>query len=183
MRPRLNTIMYIVLGTQKKEELKVRKKILRKDIRQCEAEIEAHEWSVKYCEAYLDGAHPTEAKRIASAGEDTTGTPAGEQMEESKKAGQNVVTQQDQAEAHGAPEVESAEMEMEIQDEPQLSDQESDISTPRSDQSSIKSDEARMVDITGVTSATEDMTLDMPQVEETSAQLSEASGTHAETQD
>ena len=138
---------------------------------------------MRYCEAYLDGAHPTEAKKITSAEEDATGTSTGEQVEESEKAGQDVVTQQDQAEAHRAPEVEGAEVEMETQEEPPPSDQESDISSPCSDQSSIKSDEVRMVDITDVTSTTEDMTLNMPQVTETSAQPSEASGTQAKPQD
>ena len=108
----------------------------------------------------MDGVHLAEAKRIASAEEGEAGTPGGEQMEESQEAGQDTTTQQDQTGSHGTLEAEGTKMETENQDEPQPSDQESDLSSPCSDQSSIKSDEARMVDISEVTSATGYMTLD-----------------------
>ena len=66
-----------------KEDLKKRQKILRKDIKYCEVEISAQEFNVCYCEAYLDGAHPAEAKRLASAeGNATTTSPRGNRLKE-----------------------------------------------------------------------------------------------------
>ena len=117
-----------------------------------------------------------------SAEEGEAGTPDREQMEDSKETGLDVTTQQDQAGPHSAQEVEGTEMETETQDEPQPSDQELCLSSPHFDQSSIKSEEARMVDISEVTSATEVLTLTTPRTEEASLHISKPSGTHAEFQ-
>ena len=65
-----------------KEDLKERKKILKKDIKYCEAKVATQEFSVRYCEAYLDGAHPAEARRLASAEGNDGNTPEREQVEE-----------------------------------------------------------------------------------------------------
>ena len=66
----------------KKNDLKERKKVLKKDIRQCEVEIEAQEFSIRYCEAYLDGAHRAEAKRIALLEGGGSGTSEKTQVEQ-----------------------------------------------------------------------------------------------------
>ena len=73
-------------------------------------------------------------------------------------------------------------METEAQDEPQPSDHESEISTPHSDQSSIKSDEERMVGMDKVMAATGDMTLETPQDQGVPPRPDEDSGTRDEPQ-
>ena len=65
-------------------------------------------------------------------------------------------------------------MEIETQDEPQPSDHESEISTPRSEQSLIKSQEERMVSVDEVTSATGGMTLETPKDQEAPPHRSKA---------
>ena len=96
----------------------------------------------------------------AEGGDDNV--PEGEQVEGDRGSGQDTTTPQGQEGPHGAPKVEGAKMETEAQDEPQPSDHESEISTPCSEQSSIKSDEERMVGLEEVTAATGDMTLETP---------------------
>ena len=73
-------------------------------------------------------------------------------------------------------------METEAQDEPQPSDHESEISTPCSEQSSIKTDEERMVNLDEVMATTGDMTLETPQGQEVPSQPDDDSGTQDEPQ-
>ena len=73
-------------------------------------------------------------------------------------------------------------METEAQDEPQPSDHESEISTPRSEQSSIKSDEERMVGLDEVTATTGDMTLETPQDQEAPSHPDDNPGTQDKPQ-
>ena len=93
-----------------------------------------------------------------------------------------MATPQGQEGPHRGLEVEAAKMETEAQDEPQPSDHESEILTPRSEQSSIKSDEERMVGLDEVTAATEDMTLETPQGQEAPSHQDDDPGTQGEPQ-
>ena len=166
----------------KKDDLRARKKILKKDIKYCEAEIKAKEFSVHYCEAYLDGAYPAEAKRLASAEGGDDNVPEGEQAEGDQEPGRDTTTPQGQEGSHETPEVEGTKMETETQNEPQPSDHESEILTPRSEQSSIKSDEERMVGMEEVMATTGDMTLETPRDQEASSHPDEDPGTQDEPQ-
>ena len=100
--------------------------------------------------------------RLASAAGNDDNVPEREQVEGDRGLGQDTATPQGQEGPHGGHKAETAKMETEAQDEPQPSDHESEISTPRSEQSSIKSDEERMVGLDKVTAATGDMTLETP---------------------
>ena len=165
-----------------KEDLKKRKKILRKDIRYCEEEIEKQEYGIRYCEAYLDGAHPSEAKKIASTSGATEDVPEVRQAEADQGMGRDATTSQGQDKPRGSPKAEAAEMETEVQDEPHQSDHESEISTPQSEQSSIKSDEEQIIGMDEVTATTHDMTLDTPRGQEAESHLEHNPGTQDEPQ-
>ena len=110
----------------------------------------------------MDGAHPSEAKRLASTSGATEEEPKVEQAEVDQGMGQDTTTSQGQEEPRRGPEAEAAKMETEAQDEPHQSDHELEISTPRSEQSSIKSDEEWIIGMDEVTAATNDMTLGTP---------------------
>ena len=142
-----------------------------------------HEFSIRYCEAYLDGAHPAEAKRIASAAGNDKPASEKEQAGENRESAQDTATPQGQKGPQGGPEAEATEMETEDQEEPPPSDHESEISTPRSEQSSIKSDEERMVGLEEVTAVTGGMILDTPQRQEAPSCPDDGPGTQDEPQE
>ena len=84
-----------------KEDLKKRKKILRKDIKYCEAKISGQEFNIRYCEAYLDGAHPAKARRLASAADDDDDdVPKEGPAEGNKGSGQDITLPQGREEPH-----------------------------------------------------------------------------------
>ena len=131
----------------------------------------------------MDGAHPAEARRLAFTEGNNDNVPEREQVEGDRGSGQDTATPQGQEGPHGGREAETAKMETEAQDEPQPSDHESEISTPRSEQSSIKTDEERMVGLDEVTAATGDMTLETPRDQEAPSHQDDDTGTQGEPQE
>ena len=110
--------------------------------------------------------HPAEARKITSVEDDGEKASKKGQTKGKWKSSQDPAAPQGQEGTQEEPEAGGSEMETEAQEEPPSSDHESEISSPRSEQSSIKTEDERMVGMEEVTAATGDMILETPQKQE-----------------